>query len=488
MRPDKPTRRWWDGTSWRAAVVVSLFGVAADLVVRWPLGLGLAASVLIGAIVFVLIAKPGVVPVVFLGAGVVVAGFVAVRANPTLLFLDVGTAVILLTLGAGSAAERSSIVPGVRAYVLRATDMLGAVPRGCAMLVGPAARAIATSRGRIRIIPRLAVVSLPIVAVFVVLLASADAVFAHYLSAPFAALPSFAALSRHVFAIGCGAIVLATLLSGAQTTPRPQPLPLQPKERLRRADWVLLLSTVDLLFAGFVAVQFAYLFGGPSRVITQQGLTFAEYARSGFTQSIVAVLLTGALISAVWFVGAKKEALHDRTFVFLAGTLLILSLVVLASGFRRLTAYETAFGWTWPRLEVHLTIIFLAMLLACALVAIALRHGRWLPTAAIGTGVIMLVGLNVMNPDRFIAEHNIARFHATGNLDIDELAHMSPDATPLILQAMPTLRTADRTILAATLGCEATASGVRSGSIASWNYGRAVASERLRLAGLGGCP
>jgi hypothetical protein len=122
------------------------------------------------------------------------------------------------------------------------------------------------------------------------------------------------------------------------------------------------------------------------------------------------------------------------------------------------------------------------------LVATALRHGRWLPTAAIGTGVIMLVGLNVMNPDRFIAEHNIARFHATGNLDIDELAHMSPDATPLILQAMPMLRTADRTILAATLGCEATASGVRSGSIASWNYGRAVASERLRLAGLGGCP
>jgi hypothetical protein len=488
MRPDRPTRRWWDGTTWRAAFIVSLFGVAADLFVRWPLGLGLAGSVLMGAILFVVVVKPGVVSVVFLGAGVVVAGFVALRSNPTLLFLDVGTSLTLLTLGAGSAAAPSSITQGVRTYMLRATEVLGAAPRGCAMLIGPPVRAIAASRGRIRIVPRLAVISLPIVAVFVVLLASADAVFAHYLTAPFAALPSFAGLSRHTFAIGCGAIVLATLLSGADTAPRLQPSPLQPRERLRRADWVLLLSTVDLLFAGFVAVQFAYLFGGPSHVVAQQGLTFAEYARSGFAQLIVAVLLTGALITAVWFVGEKREALHDRTFVFLAGTLLVLSLVVLASAFRRLVTYEGAFGWTWPRLEVHLTIVFLAVLLACALIAIVLRRASWLPTAAVGTGVIMLIGLNVMNPDRFIAERNIARFHTTGTLDIDELAHMSPDATPLILQAMPTLRAADRTILAATLGCEATASGVRSGSIASWNYGRAVASERLQLAGLGGCP
>ncbi len=43
----------------------------------------------------------------------------------------------------------------------------------------------------------------------------------------------------------------------------------------------MLLGSINLLFAVFISVQFAYLFGG-ERNIAAQGFTFAEYAHRGF--------------------------------------------------------------------------------------------------------------------------------------------------------------------------------------------------------------
>jgi hypothetical protein len=45
------------------------------------------------------------------------------------------------------------------------------------------------------------------------------------------------------------------------------------------------LGLLDLLFLAFVAVQVRYLFGGAERVATTARLTYAEYARRGFSSS-----------------------------------------------------------------------------------------------------------------------------------------------------------------------------------------------------------
>ena len=44
------------------------------------------------------------------------------------------------------------------------------------------------------------------------------------------------------------------------------------------------LTLLDALFLAFVIVQLAVLFGGHDRVLRTTGLTYAEYARSGFWQ------------------------------------------------------------------------------------------------------------------------------------------------------------------------------------------------------------
>jgi hypothetical protein len=241
-----------------------------------------------------------------------------------------------------------------------------------------------------------------------------------------------------------------------------------------------LLISVDLLFAAFVAVQFAYFFGGRTRVLTQQGLTFAQYARSGFWQLVAAAIITGGVIAFAWMAGGRERS-RLAAFRWLAGALVVVDLVVLASAFRRLTLYEDTFGWTWPRLAVHATILAVGALLLCGLVAVIRGRVEWLPTAAIAVAVVTLIGFSAMNPDAFIAQRNLERFQRTGDLDVWELRSLSADAVPVLVQALPTLDPCARAEVSA-LFARTAADAERSGW-ASWNLGRERADDAIATLG-----
>src|SRR5262249_28935954 len=58
-----------------------------------------------------------------------------------------------------------------------------------------------------------------------------------------------------------------------------------------------------------------------------------------------------------------------------------------------------------------------------------LRAG-WLPRMVVATWVLTLLGLAVLNPDRFIAAQNVHRYEQTGQIDAWYLSTLSPDAAP----------------------------------------------------------
>ncbi|MGC4855721.1 DUF4153 domain-containing protein [Micromonospora sp. DT4] len=50
----------------------------------------------------------------------------------------------------------------------------------------------------------------------------------------------------------------------------------------------------------------------------------------------------------------------------------------------------------------------------------------------IGTAVLALLGLALVNPDRLIADRNVDRYLETGRLDVDYVASLSADAVPAL--------------------------------------------------------
>ena len=475
----------------RAAAVLAwaiAFGFAVDIWTDGPPGIGYLLAATIAAIGVALVARPRPRSLALLVAGLVLVSFAVVRASPVLGVLNLLTSVGLFALAGAFAREGNLLGTGVRAYVARALGWTRSIHMAAVFLARPLGGLI-PGRRRPLVVLRALLIALPVGLAFAFLLASADPVFATLLRAPLEQFP-FGELPRHVVVVAAAGAAFSTL-AVRSSVPIRLGRSAQPIEGggLRPSDWVPLLATVDAVFALFVGVQLFTFFGGRRHVLSVTGLTFAEYARSGFWQMLAAATLTGLVLAATWIGGRPAEG-HRRTwFMVLASVLVGLSLVVLASAFQRLVLYETEFGYTWPRLLPHAAIVLTAALLACGLVAILSARTAWLATAALGLGLLTLVGLNVLDPEAFIAERNIARVARGYELDTVELASLSADAAPAIAAALPHLEPPIRERVERDLAClraELRREVTRFGW-ASFNLARDVALERLNPLSLPHC-
>jgi hypothetical protein len=205
-------------------------------------------------------------------------------------------------------------------------------------------------------------------------------------------------------------------------------------------EWMVALGLLDLLFVAFVAVQVAVLFAGHDHVLRTTGLTYAQYARSGFFQLLAVAALTLAVVAGTsrW---ARLRGPRDRRVAeILLGVLLVLTLVVLASALKRLLLYEETLGFTRLRISVHAVILWLAGVLVMVLVAGASRRVRWLPRGVVAFTAAGLLLFSAMNPDGLVATRNVERYAATGRVDLPYLAALSPDAVPALSRLPHRLR------------------------------------------------
>ena len=93
-------------------------------------------------------------------------------------------------------------------------------------------------------------------------------------------------------------------------------------------------------------VQFRYLFGGADLVRGLTGMSYAEYARRGFFELVaVAALSLPLLLLADWSLDQREPA-RARRFRWLAGLMLLLLDVMLASALFRMRLYTAEYGLT----------------------------------------------------------------------------------------------------------------------------------------------
>ncbi|GAA4578998.1 hypothetical protein GCM10023176_55910 [Micromonospora coerulea] len=292
-------------------------------------------------------------------------------------------------------------------------------------------------------------ITVALLLLFGLLFSSADAVFADLVAE---ALPevSTPGVFGWVFRV---LLVGAVLLGGAYLLAAPPDLDLRvgPARAVRLLEWVLPLALLDALFAVFVLVQLAVLFGGSAHVLRTAGLTYAEYARGGFWQLLAVSALTLLVIAGAmrW---APRRTRADRLLIrLLVGGLTALSLVVVASALYRMRVYTDAYGATRLRLVVATAELCLGLLFVLVGVAtVRLRSGR-LPRLALGAVVVALLGLALVNPDRLIADWNVDRWQRIDRLDVDYLSGLSADAVPALDRLPEPLRSCALREIAAQL-------------------------------------
>lgn len=282
------------------------------------------------------------------------------------------------------------------------------------------------SRGALRG-AAVAVVTIVLLLVFGALFASADVVFGNLVDSvlPDLSVETLPARIFFLFLVTAMALAAATV---ASVPPRFDGLADGPPRPVRRYEWLVPLALLDALFAIFVVVQVSAVLGGHGHVLRTAGLTYAEYARRGFAQLVVVTMLTLAVL-AIAARKAPRETRTDRILVrVLLGALAVLALAIAVSALRRMHLYEEAYGATRLRLLVAAFEVWLCVLFAFVLAAGVRLRANWLPRATVATGVAMLLALAVLNPDRWIAEHNVGR----DKVDLSYLSTLSADAVPTL--------------------------------------------------------
>ncbi|MEW8978878.1 MAG: DUF4173 domain-containing protein [Symbiobacterium sp.] len=381
-----------------------------------------------------------------LAGAVLFAACLMWRASSVLQFLDV--LAIGLCLGLAALTLRSGRIS--RAGVL--TYPAGLVVSAAHHAVGPFCLLFtdvqwkALARGRRSRYTTAAlrglVIAIPLLLLFGSLLASADAVFAQLLRS---ALAWDAAdwLGRHLF----GILFFGFLAAGFLRTvliQKPDGLP--DLRQIQRGTFALgpieagvVLGLLDLLFLAFVAVQVRYLFGGADLVLATAGLTYAEYARSGFFELLqVTALVLPVMLALHWALPESDGAAH-RLYRWLGIPLVCLLFVVMASAMQRMWLYVQEYGLTELRLYSTAFMAWLAFLFAWFLATVMRGVLDRFAAGALTAGLVVLLLLHALNPEALIVRTNVAWAQSTGRFDVEYAASLGSDALPALTEAVEQL-------------------------------------------------
>ncbi|MFI7573923.1 DUF4153 domain-containing protein [Micromonospora sp. NPDC049497] len=330
--------------------------------------------------------------------------------------------------------------------------------------------------GTVRRVVGSVVATLAVLLVFGALLSSADAAFSLVLGEviPEVSVP---ATFRGTFLLAVGGLIAVAAVYTITAPPDLSRVDRPTTRSLGIVEWAPPIAALTALFVGFVAVQFTVLFGGERHVLRTAGLSYAEYARSGFWQLVAVTLLTLAVLGGVtrW---ARRETRTERILLrIMLGLLSTLSIVIVVSALSRMYTYQKVYSFTGERIFVMAFELLLGAVFLMVIAAGVRWRGRWVPRLTVALAVVMLLSLAVLNPEDYAARRNIARYEQTGKIDAWYLRALSADATPALSTLPDPVRRCTLSWIADDLA--------EPDPWYAWNLGRVRAREALDRVGPG---
>lgn len=382
------------------------------------------------------------------------AAALAWRASPTLTFLNLLALLIALALAAAYAREGRlrliSLIDGLLSGIQTMAQagfgfpilIFSEIPWRSVSRDGWSRPALALLRGLL--------IAVPLLCVFGGLFVAADAVFEGIVTDLFDWQVDH--IFSHLFWIIFWAWLTGGFLRQLFISHKWAGVALQPTFfSLGLIELVTVLGLLDALFLSFVLVQFRYLFGGAALVEAATGLTYAEYARRGFFELVtVAALLLPILLFIHWLLRPGSLTV-ERAFRLLAGLLVALLFVIMASALQRMRLYQQEYGLTELRLYTTVFMGWLALVFLWFSATVLARRRVYFTFGALAAGLAVIMGLNLLNPDALIAQVNANRTNAPQPFDARYVTWLSADAVPTLVTLLPQMKEEDRCLIATAL-------------------------------------
>ena len=207
------------------------------------------------------------------------------------------------------------------------------------------------------------------------------------------------------------------------------------------------------LYALFAVAQLVAAVGGADHVADTTGLTYAEYARSGFFQLLWASGITLVTLLVLRSATRAVTGRWQRIVTVCSVVACLMTLVVVGTAIHRLGLYQDAYGLTMLRLACTLFAWWLGAVFLLVAVRLAGVGGprEWLPMAVVASALVALLVWNAVDPEALVVRTNVDRAVAGERFDPTYLSNLSDDAVPAIAAALPRLDAQDRAVALAAI-------------------------------------
>lgn len=368
-------------------------------------------------------------------AAAVLTLLLILRDAPMLYALDFAGLVVVLLLVAWRAQGQPLARLEPRDALIGAASAVSAGAGGAALLVLRDAPARSFGEGWQRSAKTFAIgtlAAMPVLLLVTGLLAESDPVFAGFLEAVGTWLERSSV--SHVLLIATASWLSAGALRGSL-----QPVAVRADKLRGRLDLPFpavapVLGGLSLLLTMWIGLQLRTLFGGTEYIASTAGVTVAEYARRGFFELIVIAGIVLAVLLVVDDLLHRDDAAQRGKFHAWGQLLVALVAAVLVSALLRLALYLDYFGLTGERVLALAVLVWVALVLTWfAVTALRGARRRFAPGVLV-ISAVWLGLLNIVNPERWIAELNLRRAEAGMAFDVTYHATLSADAVPTLLQ------------------------------------------------------
>jgi hypothetical protein len=425
--------------AWWIVLTSSVLGIGADYLLNGQsLGLNCVVVLIVGLAATEELLRKFAIPFrhearVLLWASVPFVAFVAWRDSTTLVEYDlfaVAAISLLTVLRCRSGAFSNA---SVTEFILNALPITAKALFGFVSLFRRDIDWIESSKPKsnknILTGVRGILISIPFMLLFGSLFESADAEFRiivqHLFNWNFQEIWSHIFVTALCFVLSSGALkLLLTWQDDRKQVDRPLWF------RMGSGEVFILLGALNVLFLSFVVVQFRFLFGSHTAIRLATGMSYAEYARSGFFELVwVTLLILPILLLLDWLVinPTRRETVIFRA---LTAVLIALLFVVMFSAMHRMHLYVTQFGLTTLRLYVTAFMAWLAIVFVIFVATVMIGKRHQFAFGTVVAALIVICGLNILNPDGYVVHYNRMKVHPAAGLDVDYVQSLSADAVP----------------------------------------------------------
>lgn len=191
-----------------------------------------------------------------------------------------------------------------------------------------------------------------------------------------------------------------------------------------------IMSCINFLFASYLAVQFTYFFGGDKLVVSTKGITYSSYARQGFWDLVWVAMIALPLLYAasLRMVESQSKKYFHYQLLFMIAAIALME----ASAAHRMYLYVSQYQLTALRFYSTWFMCFVVSCLAILLYVTFSNRMPYFIVSVLVSALCFIGGLNVINPDAFIARSHIGKMQGGKTPDNDYLRRLSLDAYPVI--------------------------------------------------------